>query len=88
MAQRAFGVRWVARCPEPGVEGQGHDVSVGDGGLGVVASDASLELEDFGDGVVELAVFGVPVADDVQRVGCGVRASSAGWNSVSSASAI
>jgi hypothetical protein len=41
---------------------------VGEVGLGVVASDASLELENFGDGVVELSTLGVPVADDVQRV--------------------
>lgn len=36
--------------------------------VGVVAADPALELEDFGDGVVELSAFGVPVSDDVQSV--------------------
>ncbi|MDT9701822.1 hypothetical protein [Streptomyces sp. P17] len=36
--------------------------------VGVVAADPALELEDFGDGVVELSAFGVSVSDDVQSV--------------------
>ncbi|MCX5282994.1 MULTISPECIES: hypothetical protein [unclassified Streptomyces] len=37
-------------------------------GIGVVAADPALELENFGDGVVELTALGTPVADDVQSV--------------------
>ncbi|KOV88225.1 hypothetical protein ADL01_02065 [Streptomyces sp. NRRL WC-3618] len=36
--------------------------------VGVAAADSALELEDFGDGMVELSAFGVPVSDDVQSV--------------------
>ncbi|NEB05188.1 hypothetical protein [Streptomyces sp. SID13726] len=42
---------------------------MGDVGVGVTAADAALELEDFGDGVVELPAFCVPVTDDVHGVG-------------------
>ncbi|MER5338856.1 hypothetical protein ABT030_00650 [Streptomyces mirabilis] len=37
-------------------------------GIGVVAADPALELENFGDGIVELTAFCTPVADDVQSV--------------------
>jgi hypothetical protein len=68
----------IALCAEPGVEGQSDDVTVRDVGVGVAAADAALELKDFGDGVVELSAFGVPVADDVQGVRVR-RESVVGW---------
>ncbi|WP_327404507.1 hypothetical protein OG194_33535 [Streptomyces sp. NBC_01288] len=37
-------------------------------GIGVVAADPVLELENFGDGIVELTAFGVPVTDDGHSV--------------------
>jgi hypothetical protein len=61
---------------------------VRDVGVGVAAADPALELKNFRDGVVELPSFGVPVFDDFRVSGCGVRASSVGWNSASRASAI
>ncbi|MFF4806355.1 hypothetical protein ACFY1U_49710 [Streptomyces sp. NPDC001351] len=36
--------------------------------ISMVAADPALKLENFGDGVVELPPFGVPVADDAQGV--------------------
>jgi hypothetical protein len=57
-------------------------------GVGVAAADPALELKNFRDDMVELPSLGVPVFDDVEVSRCGVRASSAGWNSASSASAI
>jgi hypothetical protein len=47
-------------------------------GVGVVSADSALELEDFGDGVVELSAFGVPVSDDVESVRMW-RKSIVGW---------
>jgi hypothetical protein len=41
---------------------------VGDVGFGAAPSYAALELENFGNGIVDLSAFGVPVADDVQSV--------------------
>jgi hypothetical protein len=61
-------VRRVALYAEPGVDGQGHDVSMRYAGVGVIAADPALELENLGNGVVELSAFCVPVADDVQSV--------------------
>lgn len=58
----------VALCAEPDVEGESDDVSVRYASVGVAAADSALELEDFGDGMVELSAFGVPVSDDVQSV--------------------
>ncbi|MET7722489.1 hypothetical protein, partial [Streptomyces mirabilis] len=37
-------------------------------GVGVVSADPALELEDFGDGMVELSAFGVPASQNVQSV--------------------
>lgn len=51
---------------------------MGYAGVGVVAADPALELEDFGDGVVELSAFGVPVPDDLQSVRMR-RKSVVGW---------
>ncbi|MER5431718.1 hypothetical protein [Streptomyces sp. NPDC002588] len=62
------GVGRVAFRTEPGVEGESDDVSMRYAGVGAVAADPTLELEDFGDGVVELSAFGVAVSDDVQSV--------------------
>lgn len=36
--------------------------------VGVVAADTSLELQDVGDGVVELSAFRVAVAEDCKTV--------------------
>ncbi|MFD8373652.1 hypothetical protein ACFV2Z_23235 [Streptomyces sp. NPDC059688] len=35
---------------------------------GVVAADPTLKLENFWDGVIELAALGMPVTDDIQSV--------------------
>ena len=78
---------WVALGAEPGVEGEGDDVSVLEAAVCVVAADAALQLQVLGNGVVELAAPCVAIADDVQVSGWGVKGSPAGRDWASSASA-
>lgn len=58
-----------------------------DTGVGVVAADAVLELEGFGDGVVQLAPAGVAGVEDDLGVGVGAKGASAESDWASRASA-
>jgi hypothetical protein len=69
-------VGWVALGTEPDVEGGGDDVAVRYAMVSVEAADTPLELEDVGDGVVELSAIGVAVGDD--RKGVGMRSERIG----------
>lgn len=61
-------VRHISLGTEPCIERERDNVTVLHAVISVVAANPVLELENFGNGIVELPAFGVPVADDVQSV--------------------